>query len=210
LTFRVDPPEAATLFNEFQSGEASTLVKLGNVLGPFRVIAQSGSATAVFNLQVAISASALVVTSGNNQHLNPGGTTDTIVVRVNDAQGAGVANVPVTLSGPATMTLIAGNVSGNPITVNTGAGGAVPFIARFTSSTPVRAVTINASFSLGGRSGSTTVAVTIDPFKPAFTAAQIVNAGSFVAGLTPYGLATIFGTNLSPVVGNEFPMGATS
>ena len=54
------------------------------------------------------------------------------------------------------------------------------------------------------------VTLVVRPRTPNFAAAGIVNAASYAAGLVPGGLASIFGTGLSGVVGTEWAAGARS
>ncbi len=211
LTFTVSPSGAATLSNLFQQfdGEASVLVTIaGNFTGPFTVTAAAGNGRAVFNLRATSLPAALVQIAGNNQRVGVGATTsDQLVVRVNDAQGNPVPGVPVTFSGPASVTLVtAQGASGNPVTINSGADGRASVSVRVGAGTALGNVTITAASSVGNVS----FIVVVVGRTPLFTAAAIVNAASFVPGMVPGGLASLFGTGLSEVTGNEFPGGATS
>ncbi|MBI3697294.1 MAG: hypothetical protein HY238_20965, partial [Acidobacteria bacterium] len=213
LLFNVDPPEAAQIQNFFQQAdwEASVLVKLGNTPGPFKVIATAGNGIATFNLRIVSNASAVVVLSGNNQRVNAGATSGPITLRVNDSLGNAVPGTPLTITAPSTVTLVpAQGAPGNPLTLTTGSDGRVTFSARVGAGTAVGQFTITAGFNVDGRTGSTTVSMSVGGQTPVFTSASVVNAGSFIPGLTPYGLGTAFGTGFSSVTGIEFPGGATA
>lgn len=214
LTFTVSPPEAATLSAFFQQpdGQASVLVTLSNRLGPFTVTASSGGVSAVFNLRAVTNAAAIVGLSGNNQRVAVGGTTtDQLVARVIDSINNPVGGVPVSITAPAGVSLVpVQGTAANPLTVTSEADGRVRFFVRAGPGTAVGQLTVTASFSIEGRSGSFAFTVFVDGPKPVFTTASVVNAGSFVQGLSPYGLSTLFGTNLSTVSGIEFPGGATT
>jgi uncharacterized protein (TIGR03437 family) len=216
LTFTVSPPSAATLSNFFQQsdGQASVVVTLGNTPGPFLIQATAGNGIATWNMRVLPNAAAIVVLSGNNQQVPVGGATGSITVRVNDSLGNPVANQAVTISAPATVTIVpAQGQAGNPVIVNSASDGTVSFSARIGAGTPIGPLAITVSFSnvnTGGGSGSTALTVTVTGAQPVFTASSIVNAASFVPGMVPWGLATLFGKGLSQVSGTQFPGGATT
>ncbi len=213
LSFNVNPVNAATLMNitQLSNGQASVQVKLGNTPGPFTITASIGSASATFNLRVLALPSSLVIVSGNNQQVSVGSTTAaSIILRVNDSLGNGVAGVPVTITAPSGITLTpAQGTAGNPVTINSGSDGSVSFTAKASAGATLGQNTITAGFSQNGATGTVTVNLVVAGALPTFTAASIVNAASFAPGMVPYGLATLFGTGLSQVSGTEFPGGAT-
>jgi uncharacterized protein (TIGR03437 family) len=57
---------------------------------------------------------------------------------------------------------------------------------------------------------SIAVTLTVTAAVPSVVVSAVVNAASYQAGMSPGELATLFGKNLSPVVGIESPGGATS
>jgi uncharacterized protein (TIGR03437 family) len=211
LQFTVQPFGAAGIsnFNQQPDGEASVLVTIAlNYVGDFTVVATAGDGRAEFRFRSVSLPSAIVRVSGQDQSVAVGGTTaQPLIARVNDAQGSPVPGVAVTFRGPSTVTFVpAQGPSGNPITINTGTDGRASVSVRVNTGTAAGSISITAESSVG----SVTFALNVTGRTPSFTAASIVNAASFVAGMVPGGLATLFGSGLSEISGLEFPGGATT
>jgi uncharacterized protein (TIGR03437 family) len=211
LQFTVNPPTAGAISNFFQQpdGEASVLVTIAlNYVGDFTVVATAGDGRAEFRFRSVALPSAIVRVSGQDQNVAVGGTTaQPLIARVNDAQGSPVPGVAVTFRGPSTVTFVpAQGPSGNPLTINTGSDGRASVNVRVNPGTAPDSITITAEASVG----NVTFALRVTGRTPSFTAASIVNAASFVAGMVPGGLATLFGSGLSEMTGLEFPGGATT
>ncbi len=208
LTYSVSPQSAATIVDNFQQqdGEASVRVILGTTPGPFQVIAVCGNGRAVFNLRLLPVATAIVLISGNNQRLPQAGTSaDPLVVRTNDNQGNPVAGTEVTFRAASVVTFVPlQGQPGNPLVVRTDADGRAAARVRLLGPTPIDQLVLTAATTFG----SVTFRVSISGRQPAFTAASIVNAGSFRPGMVPGSLATLFGAGLSEVTGLVTPGGA--
>lgn len=217
LTFTIDPARAGAISNFFQQpdGEATVLVTIAlNYVGDFKVIATAGDGRAEFQLRSVSQPATIVQVSGQSQNVAVGGTTaQPLIARINDSQGSPVPAVAVTFSGPSSVTFVpASGPTGNPITLNSGADGRASVNVRINTGTAPGAITITASASVGNppATSSITFPLTVTGRTPSFTLASIVNAGSFVAGMVPGGLATLFGTGFSELTGLEFPGGATT
>jgi uncharacterized protein (TIGR03437 family) len=217
LTFAVEPARAGATSNFFQQpdGEASVLMTIAlNYVGEFKVIAAAGDGRAEFTFRSVSQPAAIVQVSGQSQSVAVGATTaQALIARINDNLGGPVPAVPVTFSGPSTVTFVpAEGPTGNPITINTGADGRASVNVRINAGTAPGPIAITASASVGNpaATANVTFTLTVTGRTPSFTLASVVNAGSFVAGMVPGGLATLFGTGLSEVTGNEFPGGATT
>jgi uncharacterized protein (TIGR03437 family) len=217
LSFSVEPSRAGAVSNFFQQpdGEASVLVTIAlNYVGDFKVIAIAGDGRAEFNFRSVSQPAAIVQVSGQSQSVGVGGTTaQPVIARINDAQGGPVPAIPVTFSGPSSVTFVpAQGPTGNPITINTGADGRAAVNVRINAGTAPGTVTITATASVGNPAApaNVTFSLIVTGRTPSFTSQSVVNAASFVAGMVPGGLATLFGTGLSEVTGLEFPGGATT
>ena len=217
LMFALNPPSAGAVSNFFQQpdGEASVLVTIAlNYVGEFTVVATSGDGRAEFRFRSVSQPTAIVRVSGQDQSVPVAGTTSQpLTARINDAQGGPVPAVAVTFSGPLTVTFVpAQGPAGNPLTINTGADGRASVNVRVNAGTATGAITITASASVGNppAAANITFPLNVTGRTPSFALASIVNAASFVAGMVPGGLATLFGTGLSEITGLEFPGGATT
>lgn len=211
VRYTFNQPNAGSISNDFQQsdGKATALVTIAlNYVGPFSVIATSGDGRAEFTFRSVSQPSAIVRVSGQDQSVSIGGTTaQPLIARVNDAQGAAVPGVQVTFSGPSSVTFVpSSGAGGNPVQVVTGSDGRASVNVRVNAGAPAGSLTITASASVG----SVTFNLNVLGRTPSFTAASIVNAASFVVGIVPGGLATLFGTGLSEVTGLELPGGATT
>ena len=171
-------------------GRASTRLTVGNTTGTFQVRAGIPGTTTVaaFSFTVTPTLGGLTVVSGNNQGAQRGSAFgQPLVVRVTNAAGAAASGIPVSFvvtsgsatlsaasattdaSGQASVNITAGNTQG-PVVVTASAGG------------------INTTFNL-----------TVSPPGPQFTAANLVNAASFipVQQIASGMLLTITGTGIA-------------
>jgi uncharacterized protein (TIGR03437 family) len=217
LSVTVAPAGAATVSTPIQNdfGEASTVVTISNsFVGPFTVTFTTGGVQASFSLTSTSAPSRVVKVSGDNQQVSPGGTTSNpLVAGIQDNNGNGSPGVAVTLTGSSAVAFVpAQGAAGNPLTLNTDSNGQVSVRVRVATGTALGNLTITATAQVGSpaQSASQTFTVTVTGRTPSFTASAVVNAASFVAGLVPGGLGTVFGTGLSELTGTEFPGGATS
>ncbi len=217
LTFAVEPARAGAVSNFFQQpdGEASVLVTIAlNYVGEFKVLALAGDGRAEFTFRSVSQPAVIVQVSGQSQSVAVGATSaQPLIARINDNLGGPVPAVGVTFSGPATVVFVpAQGPTGNPITINTGADGRASVNVRINAGTAPGTITVTAAASVGNpaATANVTFSLIVTGRTPSFTLASVVNAASFVAGMVPGGLATLFGTGLSEVTGLEFPGGATS
>ena len=168
-------------------GRVSALGTLGSIAGTHSVRVRAGSATAEFRFTVNVTLSRLEKISGDGQVANINTPFPlALIVRLVDANGNGVPSNTITFQvvsgsgilssstattnsqGQASVNVSAGNVAG-PIVVN------------------ATVATLSASFNLTARLPG-----------PVFTATSIVNTASGQVGVTPCGIATIFGTGFAP------------
>jgi uncharacterized protein (TIGR03437 family) len=186
VTWTVNPPEAAELVAPISqmtdnSGRASTRVMLHGRSGPFTVSAAIEGFNAVFNLTGTATANRIVLSSGNNQSVALGQTTQQplvvqllsdnnvgvngVNVNFNVISGSGTVSPPTATTdgqGLAATTVTAGNIFG-PIVVEASAlvqnqNQTVRFTVNTVGRTP--AVTLlgfvgGADFRQGWVSGST-------------------------------------------------------
>jgi uncharacterized protein (TIGR03437 family) len=118
------------------------------------------------------------------------------------------------------------------ITVANSGGGTFTWIAssnvswlKLSSATGTLTVSLNPTgLALGAYNGTVSVtgtgasnspqsigvSLTVEAASPSVVVSAVVNAASYQTGLTPGALATLFGKNLSPVIGVESPGGSTS
>ncbi len=145
--------------------------------------ADSNYETGVANLQVLGSAAVLKLelVSGDRQAATPGqALPQPVVMRITDVNELPYSNVPVTSS-------VTGGGKAD-VSARSDENGVV----RFTwtaGAGPLNELTL--SIANGPR--VTVVALS----RPAFSAGSVVNAASFVPGISPGSIATLFGTNLS-------------
>jgi len=168
------------------SGRVSALGTLGNVAGFNQVRVRVGTVVQTFTFTTNISISQLVKVSGDGQSalVNqpfPG----TLVVEVRDERNSPVPNQTVlwsVVNGVATLSGSSARTDANGrSTLNVTAGNT--------------AGTVTISAALG--SLTQTFTLTIRPPGPVFSAAGIVTTARNQAGVSPCGLATVFGSNIA-------------
>jgi len=190
LTWEVNPPGAVTLDNPFPTtngnGEASAIVVLGPRAGPASVTLRSGEIFTTFDLRINVTPTRLLATSGSGQQIGAGGFADLPLIAdlLNDL-GAGVEEASVEWvvvegqgsfpDGATTLTDEFGR------TTNRIRAGAMlgPLVVE------ARALEFTARFELQvvGR-------------RPSVSSVGFVNGASFVVGMVPGGLTSIFGVGL--------------
>ncbi|MDX2153383.1 MAG: Ig-like domain-containing protein [Bryobacteraceae bacterium] len=167
------------------AGQVNTTFTAGQINGPVRIRASSGTGTYEFTVTVNLRISNLTVVSGNNQTaVTNSPFSQPLTVRVTDPQGNGVPGVPVTFS------VTAGQVTLAPLTVSTDPQGNATTNA--TAGPTAGAATVRATVLTLTRDFN----LTIIPPAPVFTAANIRNWLSGETTLAPGSLARLTGTNL--------------
>lgn len=189
VAWTVSSAGAATLENIVSTtdfdGNASVLVRLGNIAGAFTVTASSSGVSATFSLTVNILPTRLVASSGNNQTVVLGQAAgQPLVVQVQDDNGTGVPGVDVTFTASAgTATLSASRVT-------TDAQGRAS--VAVTVGNALGAVTITAS----AINRTVTFTITTVGRVPVATTLGFVNSASFRVGWVPGSAGSIFGVGL--------------
>lgn len=179
-----------------QQGEFSFLVRFGSTPGDVVIRTSAGTATTTWTLTNNVSVGNFVKLGGDNQTsviLRPFATP--LTVQLNDAQGRPISSAAVTFS------ITNGNATLSASSVPTNAQGQ----ASVTVTAGNVAGPISVTATVLGRS----VSFSLTAVPPGPTITRVVNAASFAPGLSPCGLATIFGSNIVPslngsVTGNSF------
>ncbi len=179
-----------------QQGEFSFLVRLGSTPGQVVIRTSAGTASTDWTLTNNVSVGNFAKVSGDNQTaviLRP--FTSPLTVQLFDAQGRAI-------SGAAVLFAISnGNATLSASSVNTNSQGQAS--VNVTAGSVAGPISVTATVL--GRS----VSFSLTAVPPGPTITRIVNAASFAPGLSPCGLATIFGSNIAPtlngsVSGNSF------
>ncbi len=190
VEWEVSPPDAATLINPGGStnsqGRTSTSVMLGTRAGRFSVIARTPFDLVTYDLTTEVAASRLVLAGGNGQRIPIGALAQQqLMVDVVDDQGVGAAGVEVTFS----IRSGSAQFVGSPTVVSGPAGRASIGLRAGNSLGPLqieaRALGQLILFDL-----------TVVGRTPTVTSLGFVNGASFVPGLVPGSLASIFGVGL--------------
>jgi len=200
VAWAVEPASAATLVNTISptdsSGHSSTLIRMGNVAGPFLVHARAGDLAATFNLSVTQVPTSVAAAGGDGQRIALGTTAaEPLTVEVRDQDGGPVAGTPVGFSvdlgeatlgatdlltdenGRASVSVTAGQTLGRLlVTARAGGAGAASAVAQ------------SAPFF--------TFVLEVVGASPSATPAGFVNGASFRTGWTPGAIGTVFGTDL--------------
>ncbi|HEU0120052.1 MAG TPA: hypothetical protein VFQ91_05960 [Bryobacteraceae bacterium] len=190
VNWEVPNPASMTLSNVVSvsdsNGRVSALGTIGNVAGQSSVRVRIGSVVQTFNFTTNLTISQMTKVSGDNQ------TTAIsqpfaagLVVEVRDERNSAVPGQAVqwsVVSGPALVS---------SAVVATDANGR--------SSVTVRAASTAGTATVRAQLGSLTqtFTLTVRPPGPVFTAAGIVTTARNQPGVSPCGLATIYGTNLA-------------
>lgn len=208
--------------------EVTAPMNLLSIPGSYQLVVSSGGLISVPGFFVVeriagTEPSVMAPVSAQNQVLTQGSVSQPLVVQVDALSGSPAANVIVVFVGPEFVELhpIDGSTSGNPVQVRTDsegrAGVRVEWPASATVSGPGQntrpgqsapAITIVAAVT---DQLTTTFELNASGRSPEFSAAGFVNAATFVSGIVPGGLATLFGAGLSEgVQGTVLAEGATS
>ena len=211
----------ATLTTTTDATGSSAVVRFGTTPGPVRVVAAVGALQATFTLTAQAPEPASISTfSGQNQTLTTGVLSEPLTVRVNELDNRPATGAVITFSGPPNVRLhpVGGAPPANPVQVLANENGLASVQAELLAvsalgeeggpSQVTQTVTITAT---AGSQLATSFLLPVVGRTPGFTAASVVNAASFEAGLTPGGIVTIFGSGLMEgVVGVAVANGQTS
>jgi uncharacterized protein (TIGR03437 family) len=183
-------------------GRVSAVATLGSTPGTAQVILTAGGATYMFTLTTQVTIGAFAYVSGDAQFATVGNAfAQPLVVKITDAQGKALSGLSVNFavtSGVATLSSATATTDANgnaSITVTAGStAGGIVVQATTTGQTPI-------NFNLTARIPG-----------PVFSAAQIVNAASFQAGVSPGALVTIYASGIAAgmngaVLGNPLGFG---
>ncbi|WP_031496106.1 Ig-like domain-containing protein [Bryobacter aggregatus] len=186
-----------SLFNTTNAdGDFSFLVRFGSSPGEVKVRTSAGEATTTWTLTNNVAVGNFVKTSGDNQSVGIGKPFPTpLAVQLFDASGRGISGATVTFAvqnGVATLSASSAVTNSQGIASVTATAGATAGAISVSASAVSRIVT----FSLSA-------------LPPGPTITRVTNAASFQEGVTPCGLATIFGSNIAPslngvILGNSF------
>jgi len=191
VSFAVSPAGGVKLTNVSSvtdnSGRASAQVTLGSTAGTPKVIVTAGTATATFNLTIAVPIAGISALSGSGQTAIVGmAFASPLVVQAVNTNNSPVAGISIAFavtSGSATLSAASATTGSNgQASVNVTAGSAAGNIV----------VTASAS---GFSAQFTLVAKPVAPPSP--TIAAIVNGASFQPGASPGSIMTITGTNIA-------------
>ncbi len=177
-------------------GEFSFLVRFGSSPGEVKIRTSAGDASTIWTLTNNVTVGNFVKVSGDNQtSVLSRPFTSPLTVQLNDAQGRPIAGAAVA------FTISNGSATLSAATATTNAQGQASI--SVTAGAVAGPVTVTAT----SINRSVVFALTVLPPGPTIT--SVSNAASFAPGLTPCGLATIFGSNIAPtlngsVSGNSF------
>ncbi len=193
VNWEVVTPNSITLSNIVAvadaSGRVSALGTLGSVAGQNQVRVRAGSIVQTFNFTTNLTISQLNRVSGDGQTALVGRPfPSALVVEVRDERGNPVPNQTVTWS------LVNGFATLSSASTPTDANGRATITATAGSS----AGTVVIRAALGSLAQAFTLTVT--PPGPVFNAAGIVTTARNQPGVAPCGLATVFGSNITPGV----------
>ena len=190
VTWEVSPAGAATLENVRRtttpSGDASTLVKLGNRAGPVTITVRVGAASAGFTVFVIAVPTRMSIFDGDGQAVTVGEPAPLpLVVELRDDRGLPAAGVPVSFT-----VLDGGATLGARVVDTNGLGRA---------STSVTAGQTVETLAVEARAGELAVVfrLTVVGSTPFVSSVGFVNGASFAVGWVPGSLGSIFGTGLT-------------
>ena len=203
---------------------ATAAVQLGNTPGPILIRATIGNLVANFNSTATPSQPASITgTMGQGQTLQVGMVSEPLVVEVLEVNGGPAFGVPVDYFGPPNVELISieeGGPVGNPLRLISDLEGisgvrvrllGIP-IALGPAGTLRKQTMSNVLITASVGAGlSTSFMIDVVGRDPVFETAGVVNAATFLTGVVPGSLASIFGVGLSEgVAGTVQAGGATT
>lgn len=203
VSWRVEPPEAATLENIFAMtdgrGRSSAIVQLGSRPGPFRVVARFSALETEFDLEVVAKAAGLDPV-GPSRITLPRGEQTPLAVRIFSQEGFPVPGRVVSFA----LTDGLGELSDQTATTDAQGVAAVSYQAPTVFSTARVTATTTPDTSLSGTPGtgprqggfSVLFEIVTGGRRPTVGDDGFVNGASFRPGFTPGSLGSVFGGNL--------------
>jgi uncharacterized protein (TIGR03437 family) len=221
VTWRVTQGDATVTPSQPDTTGSAAVLKLGTTPGQVRVLAAVGSLQATFSVTALAPEPASISTfSGQNQTLTTGVLSEPLTVRVNEIDNRPATGAVITFSGPPNVRLhpADGSPPANPVQVLANAEGLAAVRAELLAVSALgveggpaqvtQTVTITAT---AGSQLSTSFLLPVVGRTPSFAGTGVVNAASVQPGLTPGGIATIFGSGLMEgIVGVAVANGQTS
>ena len=213
----------ASLVTSADIDGATARVTLGETAGPVRVTATLGGVVATFNLTATVPEPASISpVSGQGQTLTIGGISEPLTVLVGEIAGGPAPGLAVTFSGPANVLLhpLDGGLPANPLEQLTGidgqAGVKVELLNGVTAGLAggLRRAQFSNNVVITAEVGDElSTSFTIDTVgrTPGFTSDAVVNSATFLPGIVPGSLVSLFGTDLTEgISGTELAGGATT
>ena len=209
VTWMVVSGDASLLTGSDPDG-ATAIVQLGITPGPIVIRATIGALVATFNATATPPEPAFITgTTGEGQTLQVGEVSDPLVVELLEANGSPAFSVPVDYFGPANVELASieeGGPVGNPLRLISDLQGlsgvtvrllGIP-IALDAAGTLQKQTMSNVVITASVGTGlSTSFTIDVVGRDPVFQTASVANAATFLAGVVPGSLASIFGVGLS-------------
>jgi len=190
VSYEVTPAGAATLENALMrsnsNGQISAIVVLGNSPGPVQITARTETTSTTWDLSINVTPTQLTKTGGDNQRVSVGALApEELQVQLLNDQGLGAAGIDVTYE------VVGGSGSFDGATV-------VQTDSSGIASLPVRAGSQLGPLLVEARAAGLAVVFELEVVgrTPQVSSLGFVNGASFVVGLTPGGLASIFGVGL--------------
>ncbi|MBC7924038.1 MAG: Ig-like domain-containing protein [Bryobacteraceae bacterium] len=189
----VFPPTAGII--GFQSttdvnGRATATISLPTAPGTYSVRAVAGSASATFTATTAVSTTSLSLVSGDAQSATISQPFQLpLVVQARGANNAGLAGVPVS------FTITGGTLNATSVTTDASGNASVSVTAGNTAG-PVVVTAASGTFRVTFNLTANPVA----PPPPVFTAANVLNAASLQAGISPGSIAVIRLSGIAPAL----------
>jgi uncharacterized protein (TIGR03437 family) len=200
VTWEVVTANSATLTSttstSSSAGLVSTKVKLGTLVGGYTIKVTANGKSTTFNFTVQSVASALAKLSGDGQSaVLSTAFSLPLVVQATASTGAAAAGVPVT------WALVSGSATLSSTTSTTASDGK----ASITVTAGATAGPVTVSATVSGLPAPVTFTLTVALPGPVLTASSFRSYTSGADGLTPGGLVTITGDNLtSSIAGTTY------
>ncbi|MGJ5815230.1 Ig-like domain-containing protein [Paludibaculum fermentans] len=197
VTWELVTANSMTLINTISAADTNGLVSTRVILGPtpgkYKVRLKAGAKETNFDVTVETSATGFAKVSGDGQAVTPINTAfaQPLIVKVTDAQGAGVQGATVTWSTTGSVTLSA-------TTSVTGADGRAS--VTVTAGSVPGGITVTAAVA---NLPSLTYSLQSRLPGPSVTATSFTNFASGVAGVSPGLLVQLTGAGLAPGVSGQ-------
>ena len=215
VTWTVVSGDASLLTGSDPDG-ATAVVSLGTTPGQISIQAKIGSLTAMFNATATPPQVATIDRlQGLGQVLQVGMVSAPLVVEVEEPDGSAAFGAFIDFSGPSHVELLSladTPVVGNPLRLQADESGRAGVRVRLLDIPFAKGAESNVLITASVGGGPQTVfPISVIGRDPLFQSAGIVNAATFVSGIVPGSLTTIFGVGLAEgVAGTVSTGGATT